>query len=88
MVLVGAEPGGVVIASDTVHTYEELEQDWPFISLVDVRGMYETLEQIRELERGGAVIVAGHDPDVVERFPAAPGSAASCAVRIVAPVGA
>lgn len=63
--------GPVLLASDAVHYYEELEQRLPFAILVDldemVRG-YETLETLAE--QTGAALVPGHDPSVTERFPA------------------
>lgn len=63
--------GPVLLASDAVHYYEELEQRLPFAILVDldemVRG-YETLEALAE--QTGAALVPGHDPAVTERFPA------------------
>jgi glyoxylase-like metal-dependent hydrolase (beta-lactamase superfamily II) len=65
----------VVLTSDAVHYYAELEQDRPFAIVADVAAMYAAYDQIRELERApGAVLVAGHDPEVLTRFPGRAGS--------------
>ena len=61
--------GPVVLASDAIHYYEEMERDWPCSLLVDVAETYAGYELLRELEAGGRRIVAGHDPLVMERFP-------------------
>jgi glyoxylase-like metal-dependent hydrolase (beta-lactamase superfamily II) len=63
----------VVLASDAVHLYEELEKDRPFSVLVDLPGMYRAFDLLRDRERSGAVVVPGHDPDVASRFPAVEG---------------
>jgi glyoxylase-like metal-dependent hydrolase (beta-lactamase superfamily II) len=75
IVLVTTPAGRVVLASDAVHYYEELERDRPFSVVADVPAMYAAFDQIRELEQDhGTVIVAGHDPAVRDRFPGRAGS--------------
>ena len=75
IVLVTTPAGRVVLASDAVHYYEELERDRPFSVVADVPAMYAAFDQIRELEQDpGTVIVAGHDPAVLDRFPGRAGS--------------
>ena len=57
-----------MLASDAVHFYEELEQRrpfWVFTDLAAMRASYEVLGRDRRR------IVPGHDPLVMERFPAA-----------------
>ena len=75
LVLVVDGPGqGVVLTSDTIHYYEELELDRPFAVVSDLAEMYRAYEVLRDLVGSGdRVLVAGHDPLVAERFPAAPG---------------
>ena len=68
VVTVAAAGGPVVLASDAVHYYEELERDRPFSTVADLAGMYAAFDQIREMAEGGARVVAGHDPLVAERF--------------------
>ncbi|MDM4762981.1 N-acyl homoserine lactonase family protein [Galbitalea sp. SE-J8] len=62
--------GTVVIASDVIHYYEEVERDMPFAVVSDVPGMYHGYEMIRSLAaNAGTRVVAGHDPEVMRRFP-------------------
>jgi glyoxylase-like metal-dependent hydrolase (beta-lactamase superfamily II) len=60
--------GDVVVASDALHYYEELDRDWPFVHVADLPAMYATFDRLRELG-GTHRLVAGHDPDVMRRFP-------------------
>jgi glyoxylase-like metal-dependent hydrolase (beta-lactamase superfamily II) len=74
IVTVETERREVVLASDAVHLYEEIELDRPFAILADLAGMYRAYEVLRELTAGpDRVLVAGHDPSVMRRFPAAAG---------------
>ncbi len=75
IVLVGTDAGVVLIASDAVHYYEELDADMPFSSVTDVAGMYDAFVTIRALLDSGRAthLVAGHDPGTLARFAAAPG---------------
>jgi len=68
IVTVATAGGPVVLASDAVHYYEELERDRPFSIVASLADMYAAFDQIRELANGGARVVAGHDPLVAERF--------------------
>ena len=65
----------VVLASDALHLYEEVDRDRPyetFTDLIEVFGAYARLRDLRD--RDGAVLVAGHDPLVAERFARLPGA--------------
>ena len=70
-----AAGGPVVLASDAVHYYEELERDRPFSIVANLADMYAAFDQIREIGDDGARVVAGHDPLVAERFGAPRGRA-------------
>jgi glyoxylase-like metal-dependent hydrolase (beta-lactamase superfamily II) len=62
----GLVADGLVLASDAVHFYEELEQRrpfWLFTDLAAMRASYEVLDD------AGGVMVPGHDPLVMDRFP-------------------
>jgi glyoxylase-like metal-dependent hydrolase (beta-lactamase superfamily II) len=60
--------GAVVLASDAVHLYEELELDRPFAVMHDLEQMYAAYDLVNDLARSaGAVVVPGHDPDVFLR---------------------
>ena len=83
IVLITAGRGEVVIASDALHYYEEMAHDRPFAHVTDLPAMYDCYGLLRGLAAGGArEIVAGHDPDVMRRFPEAAGETAGLAVRI------
>lgn len=63
--------GTVLLASDAVHFYEELEKDMPFTVASDVPGMLEAFDRIRdEQNKTFTHLVAGHDKAVLERYPA------------------
>lgn len=73
----------VVIASDAVHLYEELEHRRPFGVVANLIEMYEAYELLGELERQRrAVVVPGHDPRVTERFDELPGAPTGLAFNL------
>ncbi len=59
---------GVVLASDAVHFYDELERERPFAVIANLAEMYEAYDELREVA-GGGHIVPGHDPAVMDRYP-------------------
>jgi glyoxylase-like metal-dependent hydrolase (beta-lactamase superfamily II) len=64
----GAGPG-VILASDAVHFYDELERERPFAVIADLAEMYEAYDELREVAGDAAHIVPGHDPAVMDRYP-------------------
>lgn len=73
----------VVLASDAVHLYDELENNRPFAIVVNLIEMYEAYDLLRGLERQlGAVVVPGHDPRVAERFKSVSGTRRGLAFRL------
>ena len=68
--LVATEDGGtVVLASDALHFYEEVERDRPFAVLADLPGMYRAYDTLAQLAAQPRTrLVAGHDPLVRARF--------------------
>ncbi len=82
IVVEGDDGGRVVLTSDAVHFYEEMDTDRPFGVVADLGAMYRAYDTVAELAAGEATaIVAGHDPAVIERF-AGDGGADEFAVRI------
>jgi glyoxylase-like metal-dependent hydrolase (beta-lactamase superfamily II) len=83
VVLVATAGGTAVLASDSAHYYEELERDIPFAFVADLEAMYRGFDLLNEMAADpGRVIVPGHDPLVMERFPPYPGLDPGLAVRI------
>jgi glyoxylase-like metal-dependent hydrolase (beta-lactamase superfamily II) len=75
--------GWIVLASDAMHFYEELERDRPFGVLADLAGMYEAYDTLRELSGAPhAQLVPGHDAAVMARYPRVEGPAGEFAVEI------
>jgi glyoxylase-like metal-dependent hydrolase (beta-lactamase superfamily II) len=64
--------GQVVLASDAIHYYRQLQLDWPFRLFADLESSYRTFDLLRDLQRRpGTAVIAGHDPLVAQRFKAA-----------------
>ena len=84
VLIVGTDEGRVLLASDSVHYYEELEADMPFMSVADVVGMYDAFERIRGMVASGEIahVVSGHDPSTLSRFRPASGGLAGVAATI------
>jgi glyoxylase-like metal-dependent hydrolase (beta-lactamase superfamily II) len=74
----------IVLAGDAIHYYEEMRQNRLYRVFTDALSMLGTYEQLRELDaRPDAIVVAGHDPVVMDMFePVAEGC-----VDLAAPVG-
>jgi glyoxylase-like metal-dependent hydrolase (beta-lactamase superfamily II) len=61
--------GTVVLASDALHFYEEVERDRPFAILADLPAMYRAYDTLAQLAtQPDTSLVAGHDPLVRTRF--------------------
>ena len=82
VVRVATEKGNVVLASDATHFYANLEEDRPFSIVHDLSRMYGAFDLVRSLADAPALVVPGHDPQVMQRFPAARKGLEGVAVRI------
>lgn len=82
IITVSTQSGPVVLASDALHLYEELELDRPFEVFSDLPATYATYDTLAQLVSDGASLVAGHDPDVMRRYPALSPETSELAVRI------
>jgi glyoxylase-like metal-dependent hydrolase (beta-lactamase superfamily II) len=74
--------GSVVLASDATHFYANIEQDRPYSIVSDLPRMYGAFDLVHTLADSSAHMVPGHDPLVMERFPAAGKKLEGVAVRI------
>jgi glyoxylase-like metal-dependent hydrolase (beta-lactamase superfamily II) len=63
--------GWVVLASDATHLYANLEEGRPFPIVYDVAEMLEGHATIKRLASSPHHIIPGHDPLVLQRYPAA-----------------
>jgi glyoxylase-like metal-dependent hydrolase (beta-lactamase superfamily II) len=71
VVLASTADGEAVLASDALHYYDEARLDRPFAHVADLPAMYRGFELLRGLAADPArYLVAGHDPEVMRRFPA------------------
>jgi glyoxylase-like metal-dependent hydrolase (beta-lactamase superfamily II) len=71
VVRVRTAAGWLVLASDAAHLYANMEQGRPFPTVYNVADMLEGHARIRSLAGAPALVVPGHDPEVLARFPAA-----------------
>ena len=70
VVRVATRRGWVVVASDASHFYANMEQVRPFPIVYSVAAMVEGYDRLRALAESPAHIIPGHDPLVLERYPA------------------
>ena len=63
--------GPVVLASDATHLYNHIEQNRIFPITYNVGDVLEAYATMRRLAASAAHIVPGHDPQVLDRYPAA-----------------
>lgn len=74
VVRVQTERGPVVLASDAIHFWANLQRHTPFPIVADVVGYLESLRRLRSLAPSIDHIIPGHDPGVLEIFPPEPGT--------------
>jgi glyoxylase-like metal-dependent hydrolase (beta-lactamase superfamily II) len=65
--------GPVVLASDAIHFWANLERETPYPVVADVPQYLQSLLALRRLAPSIDHIIPGHDPEVLARFPAEPG---------------
>ena len=61
--------GWLVLASDAAHFYENIEARKPFPIVVDLQNMLDGFDTLERLASAPELIVPGHDPLVMVRFP-------------------
>jgi glyoxylase-like metal-dependent hydrolase (beta-lactamase superfamily II) len=65
---VNTADGTVILASDAVHYFEEIEQDLPFTFVADLPAMYAGFDRIKQMvAEQQAILIPGHDPDTLNR---------------------
>jgi glyoxylase-like metal-dependent hydrolase (beta-lactamase superfamily II) len=71
IVRVNTARGWVILASDAVHVFEEVERERPFAIFYDLPGMLEGYRRINRLAGARDLIIPGHDHRVTKAYPAA-----------------
>ena len=84
-VRVESQRGPVVLASDVAHYYECFELGTPFLTHENLFEMLESNQKLRTLAPDDAHIVPGHDPAVLERYPAPSPELAGIVARLDVP---
>jgi len=78
--------GWIVLASDASHFYDNIEGSAPFPIVFNVGDMLDSFQKLRRLAETPAHIIPGHDPLVLERYPAPSAGLEGAVVRLdVAP---
>lgn len=66
--------GTVVLASDNMYLYENLEKHKPIAATLDAASNLRAQDRMKQLAANPGLIIPGHDPAVITRFPSvAPG---------------
>jgi glyoxylase-like metal-dependent hydrolase (beta-lactamase superfamily II) len=70
VVRIATRGGWLVLASDASHFYANMEQARPFPIVWSVAEMIDGYARLRQLAASPRHIIPGHDPLVLERYPA------------------
>lgn len=68
---VNTKAGTVIVASDNMYLYENLEKHVPIAQTLDAASNLRAQERMKELAGSPRLIIPGHDPAVFEKFPKA-----------------
>jgi glyoxylase-like metal-dependent hydrolase (beta-lactamase superfamily II) len=66
---VSTRSGAVVLASDNMYLYENLEKHLPIAQTLDAESNLRAQDRMKQLAAKPELIVPGHDPAVMQRFP-------------------
>lgn len=66
---VSTKEGTVVLASDNMYLYENLEKHAPIAQTLDADSNLRAQDRMKQLAANPRLIIPGHDPAVFERFP-------------------
>lgn len=84
-VQVNTKRGMVVLASDASHFYENMSSGRPFTIVVDTADTLESYDRVRAAAASPDHIIPGHDPLVMQRYPAPSPALAGVIVRLDVP---
>ena len=74
--------GNLVLASDASHYYANMQEGKPFPIVYDVGAMINGWRRVRELADSAEHVIPGHDPAVIERYPAPEKNLAGIVARL------
>jgi glyoxylase-like metal-dependent hydrolase (beta-lactamase superfamily II) len=66
---VSTRAGMMVIASDNVYLYENVEKHVPIAATLDAKANLAAQDRMKQIAASPRLIIPGHDPDVFVRFP-------------------
>lgn len=66
---VNTKAGTVILASDNMYLYENLEKHVPIAQTLDAASNLRAQDRMKQLAASPRLIVPGHDPTVFEKFP-------------------
>jgi glyoxylase-like metal-dependent hydrolase (beta-lactamase superfamily II) len=66
---VNTKSGRMVVASDNVYLYENLDKHVPITATLDAKSNLAAQDRMKQLATHPRFIIPGHDPDVFVRFP-------------------
>lgn len=81
-VVVQTARGPLVLASDASHFYDNVERHAPYPIVHDVGHMLDGFTKLQRLAGRDGLIIPGHDPLVMQRYPAASDASAGVIVRL------
>lgn len=81
-VRVNTARGWVVLASDASHYYRNMNEDRPFPIVYNMGDMTQGWRSVHALAESPDHVIPGHDPEVVQRYPAASSALAGIAVAL------
>lgn len=68
-VSVNSKDGNVVLASDNMYLYENLDKHAPIASTLDADSNLRAQDRMKQIAANPKLIIPGHDPAMFERFP-------------------
>lgn len=68
-VSVDSKDGKIVLASDNMYLFENLEKHLPISATLDAESNLRAQGRMKQIAASPKLIVPGHDPAVFERFP-------------------
>ena len=66
---VNTKAGRMVVASDNVYLYENLDKHVPIAVTLDAKSNLAAQDRMKQLAINPRLIIPGHDPEVFVRFP-------------------